>query len=64
METSETMVDIAYALQFTSQTSFTRAFKKHYGLPPGQVRKKGVQLEFQPIPHVVKRSMKNLIVML
>lgn len=59
IETSETIADIAYRLQFASQVSFTRTFKKHYGIPPGQVRKEPVKLSPQPIPHVIKRSMKN-----
>lgn len=59
METSETMVDIAYRFQFASQGSFTRAFKNHYGLPPGQVRKEKIQLPIEPVPHVLKRCLKN-----
>lgn len=59
IETSETIADIAYRLQFASQASFTRAFKKNYGIPPSQVRKASTKLSPQPIPHVLKRSMKN-----
>ncbi len=33
------VIDIALALCFESQEAFTRAFKKCYGLPPGQYRK-------------------------
>lgn len=33
------VLDIAVGLCFESQEAFTRAFKKRYGLPPGQYRK-------------------------
>lgn len=33
------VIDIAVALCFESQETFTRAFKKCYGLPPGRYRK-------------------------
>ena len=59
IETSDTIADIAYRLQFTSQTSFTRAFKARYGIPPGKVRKKSFQLTPQPVPNVLNRPMKN-----
>lgn len=59
MESSDTVADIAYRLQFASQASFTRAFKKRYGIPPGQVRKASTKLNPEPVPQVLKRSMKN-----
>ncbi|WP_201261955.1 helix-turn-helix domain-containing protein [Metasolibacillus fluoroglycofenilyticus] len=37
--TNEKIIDIAFAHDFESQEAFTRAFKKHYHLPPGQYRK-------------------------
>lgn len=39
LHTNERIIDIAFYYQFESQESFTRAFKKLYGLPPGQYRK-------------------------
>ena len=39
LNTDERIIDIAFYYQFESQESFTRAFKKKYGLPPGQYRK-------------------------
>ncbi|MDT0710604.1 helix-turn-helix transcriptional regulator [Mammaliicoccus sciuri] len=33
------IIDIAMYYRFESQEAFTRAFKKYYGLPPGQYRK-------------------------
>jgi len=39
LNTDERIIDIAFYYQFESQESFTRAFKKLYGLPPGQYRK-------------------------
>ncbi|QPQ31222.1 helix-turn-helix transcriptional regulator [Lysinibacillus sp. JNUCC 51] len=39
LHTNERIIDITFYYQFESQESFTRAFKKLYGLPPGQYRK-------------------------
>lgn len=39
LNTDERIIDIAFYYQFEAQESFTRAFKKLYGLPPGQYRK-------------------------
>ncbi|MCC2256195.1 AraC family transcriptional regulator [Ruminococcus sp. CLA-AA-H200] len=39
LNTSMQVLDIAVCLYFESQEAFTRAFKKCYGLPPGQYRK-------------------------
>ncbi|WP_042473209.1 helix-turn-helix transcriptional regulator [Bacillus ndiopicus] len=39
LNTDERIIDLAFYYQFESQESFTRAFKKLYGLPPGQYRK-------------------------
>lgn len=33
------ILDIAFMYQFESQEAFTRAFKKHYNLPPGKYRR-------------------------
>lgn len=37
--TDERILDISLYYHFESQEAFTRAFKKHYQLPPGQYRK-------------------------
>jgi AraC family transcriptional regulator len=37
--TDEKIVDIALKYQFSSQETFTKAFKKHYGMPPREFRK-------------------------
>ena len=39
LNSSMHVIDIAMYLCFESQETFTRAFKKHYGLPPGKYRK-------------------------
>lgn len=36
--TDTRILDIAFTYQFESQESFTRAFRKEYGLPPGKYR--------------------------
>lgn len=36
--TDTRVLDIAFSYQFESQESFTRAFRKVYGLPPGKYR--------------------------
>lgn len=37
--TSKRIIDIAVEYQFQSQESFTRAFKKMFGITPGKYRK-------------------------
>ncbi|WP_202709786.1 helix-turn-helix domain-containing protein [Sporosalibacterium faouarense] len=59
LDTSKSIVEIAYKLQFGSQASFTRAFKNKFGFPPGRVRKESEGLKPSPIPLVVRRVMKN-----
>lgn len=39
LNSSDTIIDIALHCQFESQESFTRAFKRLYGIPPGRYRK-------------------------
>jgi len=59
LDTSESIVNIAYRLQFGSQASFSRAFKNNYGFPPDQVRKGSIELRPTPVPPVLKRALKN-----
>ncbi len=40
LTTNERIIDIAFAYQFESQESFTRAFKNYLGVTPGRLRKK------------------------
>ncbi|MDW7615895.1 AraC family transcriptional regulator [Peribacillus simplex] len=45
--TDEKIIDIALYYRFETQESFTRSFKKYYGLPPGQYRKLVSKLTLQ-----------------
>jgi AraC family transcriptional regulator len=54
------LTDIAYRLNFGSQSSFTRAFKRQYGMTPSSVRGNSANLPHEPIPPVVKRTIKNI----
>jgi len=44
--TGKKIIDIALDYQFETPESFTRAFKKMYGLTPGQYRKQGKNVEY------------------
>lgn len=59
LDTSESIANIAYMLQFGSQASFTRAFTNNYGFPPRYVRKGAVKLSPTSVPPVLKRALKN-----
>ncbi|UFT99950.1 AraC family transcriptional regulator [Radiobacillus kanasensis] len=54
------LTDIAYQLNFGTQSSFTRAFKRQYGITPSSLRTKDKSLPQEPIPTVVKRPIKNI----
>jgi AraC family transcriptional regulator len=54
------LTDIAYRLNFGSQSTFTRAFKEHYNIAPNSLRTKGETISPVPMPKVVKRAVKNL----
>lgn len=54
------LTDIAYRLNFGTQSSFTRAFKRQYGIAPSSLRGKVESLSPEPIPSVVKRPIKNI----
>ncbi|MEH7379027.1 AraC family transcriptional regulator [Bacillus sp. JJ1533] len=54
------LTDIAYQLNFGTQSSFTRAFKRQYGITPSSLRTKDKTLSHVPIPSVVKRHIKNI----
>lgn len=57
---SLSLTDIAYQLNFGTQSSFTRAFKRQYGITPSSLRVKDKTLSQVPIPSVVKRHIKNI----
>jgi AraC family transcriptional regulator len=54
------LTDIAYRLNFGTQASFTRAFKRQYGIAPSSLRVKDTTISQMPIPSVVKRPIKNI----
>lgn len=54
------LTDIAYQLSFGSQASFTRAFKRQYGVSPRVFRVKRLPIPIEPLPSVVKRPIKNI----
>ncbi|WP_033543144.1 helix-turn-helix domain-containing protein [Planococcus sp. CAU13] len=54
------LTDIAYRLNFGTQSSFTRAFKRQYGTAPSALKKGGKSLVHKPVPSVVRRSIKNI----
>ena len=58
LNSSMQVLDIAVCLHFESQEVFTRAFKKCYGLPPGQYRKALYHVIHGGIDMEEKRSAK------
>ncbi|RDW15167.1 AraC family transcriptional regulator [Oceanobacillus arenosus] len=54
------LTDIAYQLNFGTQASFTRAFKRQYGIAPSALRAESNSLAPSQIPSVVKRPIKNI----
>lgn len=54
------LTDIASQLNFGTPSSFSRAFKKQYGISPNAIRKNGKQITRVDIPSVIKRPMKNI----
>ncbi|WP_270567227.1 helix-turn-helix transcriptional regulator [Clostridium beijerinckii] len=44
LTTENKIIDIALKYQFSNQESFTRAFKKLYGIPPKEFRKNKINL--------------------
>ena len=44
LNTDHKIIDIALKYQFSNQESFTKAFKKLYGIPPKEFRKNRVNL--------------------
>ncbi|MBO0993916.1 helix-turn-helix transcriptional regulator [Bacillus sp. SD088] len=54
----EKIIDIAFYYHFETQESFSRSFKKHYKLPPGQYRKIMGQLMLQREETVLKNEQR------
>lgn len=54
------LTEISYQLNFGSQSSFTRAFKRQFKLPPSSLKEKDTAISPEPIPSVVKRPIKNI----
>lgn len=54
------LTEIAYQLNFGAQSSFTRAFKRQYGVAPSAIRDQVTNIVPHPIPSVVRRSVKNI----
>jgi AraC family transcriptional regulator len=54
------LTEIAYRLNFGTPSSFTRAFKRQYGIAPSSLRKNGNTLSLEDIPPVIKRPIKHI----
>lgn len=54
------LTDIAYRLNFGTPSSFTRAFKRQFGIAPSLLTEKIEMIPQTPIPAVVKRPIKNI----
>ncbi|SMP60221.1 AraC family transcriptional regulator [Anoxynatronum buryatiense] len=60
LKENDSLTDIAYALGFGTQASFTRAFKRYYGYPPSHARLKSISFQPMDIPQIIRRPFKNL----
>jgi len=56
----ETITDIAYSLSFSSNSSFTKTFKKYYGLSPRQFRKISPKEFHSILPEESKNGQKKV----
>lgn len=54
------LTEIAHHLNFGTQSSFNRAFKRQYGVAPGSLRTENQMISTTPVPSVVRRSIKNI----
>ncbi|MFA8342931.1 MAG: GyrI-like domain-containing protein [Rhodothermaceae bacterium] len=54
------IIEVAFDLQFESQSTFTRAFKNMFNLTPGEYRKKGEHLVFSAREPVKLTELKRL----
>ncbi|MCA1293287.1 AraC family transcriptional regulator [Paenibacillus sp. alder61] len=60
LDKNNSLTDIAYRLNFGTQASFTRAFKRQYGTAPSSVKAGITTISPIPIPTVVNRPIKNI----
>lgn len=60
IQTDQPLTDIAYQLNFGTQSSFTRAFKRQYGIAPSSIRVNEAHIPQAPVPPVVRRPIKNI----
>lgn len=54
------LTEIAYRLNFGTPSSFTRAFKRQYGIAPSKLKENMAMINQSPIPIVVKKPIKNI----
>lgn len=54
------LTEIAYQLGFGTQSSFTRAFNRQYGMAPSALRSNHATILQTPMPSVVRRPIKNI----
>lgn len=54
------LTEIAYQLGFGTQSSFTRAFNRQYGMAPSALRANHATIPQTPMPSVVRRPIKNI----
>ncbi|GGA41231.1 helix-turn-helix transcriptional regulator [Psychrobacillus lasiicapitis] len=54
------LTDVAYRLNFGTPSSFTRAFKRQYGIAPSKLKENMAKINLSPIPLVVKKQIKNI----
>lgn len=57
---NRSLTDIAYQMGFGTQASFTRAFKRQYGVAPSSLKTRMTTISPVPIPSVVNRPIKNI----
>ncbi|OOM76291.1 helix-turn-helix transcriptional regulator [Clostridium sp. BL-8] len=57
LNTENKIIDIALNYQFSTQESFTKAFKKFYGIPPKEFRKNRANIT---LLHSKKKSINTL----
>lgn len=57
---NHSLTDVAYQLGFGTQASFTRAFKRQYGVAPSSLKTGMATIYPVPIPSVVNRPLKNI----
>jgi AraC-like DNA-binding protein len=55
--TNEKIIDIALKYQFASQETFTKAFKKFYGIPPREFRRSRSNITVIPLASKVKSQL-------